>query len=372
MLRAQKWVISPFRMLQSRPWPLSTAVASVLDEAQPIEEEQTPYYDPKRFYPTRLGEILNGRYQVATKLGYGTGSTVWLARDLSQWRWLPDRFVAIKINAADRANKRTAERELDITQHISKADPRHEGWHFVRVLADSFTLKGPSSDHICLVFEPLREPLWILKDRFEGNTIPLELLKIMVQMLLHGLDYLHRVCHIIHSDLKLDNIMVRLEDKSILERDARDEYENPLPQKIYDDRTMYLSRNNYGRPSSFTGIISITGFGLSVKGDSLPNGCIQVEPYRAPEVILDAGWTYSSDVWNLGVMLWDLLENKPLFEAVDPLENEYDDLSHLAYITALLGPPPKELLARGKRASNFYNSEGCSNGNQKIVVQRRN
>ena len=52
------------------------------------------------------------------------------------------------------------------------------------------------------------------------------------------------------------------------------------------------------------------------------------------------------------------MEDKNLFEAVDPLKNEYDDRCHLAYITALLGPPPKELLTRGRRTSMFYNSEG--------------
>lgn len=97
--------------------------------------------------------------------------------------------------------------------------------------------------------------------------------------------------------------MVRLEDQSILVKDALDEYNNPLPQKKYDDRTIYLSRNNYGRPASVTGIVSITDFGLSVRGDGPYNGCIQAEPYRAPEVILDVGWTYSSDIWNLGVMV---------------------------------------------------------------------
>ena len=55
------------------------------------------------------------------------------------------------------------------------------------------------SGHICLVFEPLREPIWLLNERFEGNTIPSEILKIMVQMLLHGLDYLHTECHIVHT-----------------------------------------------------------------------------------------------------------------------------------------------------------------------------
>lgn len=105
------------------------------------------------------------------------------------------------------------------------------------------------------------------------------------------------------TDLKPDNVMVRLEDKSILERDARNENEKPLPQKKYDDRTIYLSRNNYGQPTSVTGIVSITDFGLSVHGDVSNNGCIQAEVYRAPEVILEAGWTYSADIWNLGVMV---------------------------------------------------------------------
>ena len=63
---------------------LSTAVAPIIDESQPMKEESTPYYNPKRFYPTRLGEVVNGIYQVATKPGYGTSSTVWLARDLCQ------------------------------------------------------------------------------------------------------------------------------------------------------------------------------------------------------------------------------------------------------------------------------------------------
>jgi serine/threonine-protein kinase SRPK3 len=96
--------------------------------------------------------------------------------------------------------------------------------------------------------------------------------------------------------------VVRLEDKFILERDAHDEFDNPLPQKICEDRTIYLSRNNHGRPISLTGIVSITDFELSVRGDGPHNGCIQAEPYHAPEVILDAGWTYSSDIWSLGVM----------------------------------------------------------------------
>lgn len=72
------------RPLKHRFWPLSTAAAPRLDISKPIEEELTPYYDPCRFYPARLGDVLGGRYQIATKLGFGSSSTVWLARDLNQ------------------------------------------------------------------------------------------------------------------------------------------------------------------------------------------------------------------------------------------------------------------------------------------------
>ena len=75
----------PFRLLKCRPWPQSMAVSELLDSNKPMEEEKTPYYDILRFYPSRIGEVLNDRYQIATKLGYGTNSTVWLARDLHQF-----------------------------------------------------------------------------------------------------------------------------------------------------------------------------------------------------------------------------------------------------------------------------------------------
>ena len=57
--------------------------------------------------------------------------------------------------------------------------------------------------------------------------------------------------------------------------------------------------------------------------------------------------------------LWDLLEGEKLFGAVNPnKDDEYDDQLHLAHITALLGPPPIELLVRGRRTPMFYQHDG--------------
>lgn len=85
----------PVRALQQRPWPLSKRVAPNLPIRDAVEEERTPNYDPARFYPARLGDLLHDRYQLATKLGYGSSSTIWLARDFGQFVLLvrPKHFM---------------------------------------------------------------------------------------------------------------------------------------------------------------------------------------------------------------------------------------------------------------------------------------
>lgn len=109
----------------------------------------------------------------------------------------------------------------------------------------------------------------------------------------------------IRIDLKPDNIMVKIEDPSIFQRDAEDEFNNLLPQKHKDGRIIYLARNNYGPLARPTGVIQLVDFDLSVatKPGQIHTGAIQAEIYRAPEVVLDFGYTYSADIWSLGVMV---------------------------------------------------------------------
>ncbi|KAJ5130508.1 uncharacterized protein N7515_006547 [Penicillium bovifimosum] len=351
----------PLKVLRQTPWALSSALPPRIDPSLSIEEENSPYYEPAYFYPARIGEVLNDRYQIATKLGHGSRSTVWLARDLHQWRWSNERYVALKINSNNtHARKVAGSIELEVLRHITRAKRQHEGWQFVRKLLDSFSVQGISGSHVCLVSEPLRESLAKYCQRWQGGVMPPEIFKIILQEILQAIDYLHTECHIIHTDLKPDNIMIRLEDRGLLSQDALDEFENPLPQKHCNDgRIIYLSRKGYGRLKDIIGLIEVIDFDLAVQGDIPQDGCIQAEVYRAPEVILDKGYTYSADIWSLGVMLWDFLEGRTLFEAVDPrIIEDYDGETHLAYITSLLGPAPKDFVGQGKRTSMFYTAAG--------------
>lgn len=67
---------------RSEPRNFPTKGFDVINKDQLIEEERMLEYNPDHFYPVRLGEVFNGRFQTVAKLGYGSSSTIWLARDL--------------------------------------------------------------------------------------------------------------------------------------------------------------------------------------------------------------------------------------------------------------------------------------------------
>ncbi len=67
-------------------WPrlsFPTDGFSVLNATGTYEEERLPFYQPENFYPVKLGQVFKEQYQIVSKVGYGTQSTVWLCRDLA-------------------------------------------------------------------------------------------------------------------------------------------------------------------------------------------------------------------------------------------------------------------------------------------------
>lgn len=105
-------------------------------------------------------------------------------------------------------------------------------------------------------------------------------------------------------DIKLDNIMVGFEDSSVIEDFVRAQSQAPMPRKVRDGRSIYQSHNDFGSLKSSFVLPKIADFGLAQYGkNDFQRHPIQPDHYRAPEVILGAGWTYSADIWNLGVLV---------------------------------------------------------------------
>ena len=108
-------------------------------------------------------------------------------------------------------------------------------------------------------------------------------------------------CVLIALDIQSRDIHLRIEDSSILKSFELFELENPAPRKIYNDRVVYESRG-LKKPAQF-GRPILCDFGEARFGALLHTDMIQPSVYRSPEVILIMAWTYSTDIWNVGVMV---------------------------------------------------------------------
>ncbi|KAG8765914.1 hypothetical protein FRC12_007195 [Ceratobasidium sp. 428] len=324
----------------------------------PIAEENLPYYNPKHYYPVRVGEVLNDTFLVTNKLDYGLISTIWLARDLRRWSWENNRYVVLKMFSNNEDFKHIFEHETMYHKHIMDVAPNHPGLFSIRKAYDSFTAQGPAGPHVCLVCEPMVESFSTYQQRFDDKKASIPAIKLTVWLMLSALDYLHRKCRLIYTDITLSNILMSANDLIVLDQAAREEYtDRPAPRKVLNDRIIYSPRSTLSEHTSYIGFPKLADFRDVMPGAAgIPlNYTIQFPPYRSPEVVLGAEWSYSTDVWNLGVLIWDMLEGRHLFEGLDPYRLEYGKPVHLAQMIALLGSPPAELLARGAKSSDYFN-----------------
>jgi serine/threonine-protein kinase SRPK3 len=104
------------------------------------------------------------------------------------------------------------------------------------------------------------------------------------------------------TDIKPDNIMFSVPDDDLIFQELeQEELRNPSPGKELDGRTIYIS-SQLGRPTEFGPPVPCD-FGSAVLGNIGHTEDIQPNIYRAPEVILEAPWGYSVDIWNVGCMV---------------------------------------------------------------------
>lgn len=83
-------------------------------------------------------------------------------------------------------------------------------------LLNHFTVRGVNGVHTCLVFEALGCSLYrlIVRNNYQGLAVGH--VKAIVRQVLHGLDYLHTRCHIIHTDIKPENILLVVDNAAAM------------------------------------------------------------------------------------------------------------------------------------------------------------
>lgn len=401
------------QLLKPLPPPSINPGSVVIDE-----EEKPSDYDQGGYHLVQIGERFhNDRYLVIRKLGWGHFSTVWLAQDTKL-----DRHVALKVVKSASHYTETAEDEIKLLERVYSANPCHPGYHHVVSLLDHFKHAGPNGTHTCMVFEVLGENLLGLIKRYEYRGIPEPIVRDIARQILLGLDYLHRECGIIHTDLKPENVLICIEDVERVIRaelahspltspgpaqsslvgvppsegragnfTPRDPPSNPgawitgsrpLPSPrgsftALDKLGFQMSKihtpqfspdSDHPRHSSDSATDDATGYGLIiVKIADLGNASwvtnhftddIQTRQYRSPEAIIGAPWGRRVDIWSAGCMFFELLTGDYLFNP-DAVAKRYSkDDDHIAQIIELLGPFPFEFAMSGKFSLDIFNRRG--------------
>ncbi|PYH39103.1 kinase domain protein [Aspergillus neoniger CBS 115656] len=316
-----------------------------------LEEEKLPFYKPDQFYPVHIGELLKSRYRVLGKLGYGSYSTVWLCHEKSE-----QRYVAVKVLTKNDSSK-TLSGELRIYDHLSKVKSFHIGGSYIRGLYDAFDITTPDGTYPCLVHPPMHMSLHDLRMLSSSRRLSELLLKETLKCILQALDFLHTEANVVHTDIKPSNIMLSIDDPSILTDLKISEQQAPTPKKTIDStRSIYTSRKLRLPKDMLWGQPVLCDLGQARIGPS-HRGIIQPNIYKAPEVLFDMEWGFSVDIWNLGVMIWDVFENKHLFDALDE-DGDYSPSHHVAEMVGFLGLPPLSFIDRSRETRNVFTDDG--------------
>ncbi|CAH8581041.1 unnamed protein product [Schistosoma bovis] len=187
----------------------------VLEEEEILGSDDDEQEDPRDYciggyHPVKIGQVYNSRYHVVRKLGWGHFSTVWLCWDLCS-----KRFVAMKVVKSAPHYTETALDEIKLLSCVRESAPDDPFRKKTVQLLDDFRVSGVNGNHVCMIFEVLGHNLLKLIIRSQYRGIPLENVRSIIKQTLQGLHYLHTKCHIIHTDIKPENILVCISDSQI-------------------------------------------------------------------------------------------------------------------------------------------------------------
>ncbi|KAK0218261.1 kinase-like domain-containing protein [Armillaria fumosa] len=315
----------------------SSATAPVIPKAEPgvtvlapawvLKEEDRKRYIPGGYHPTHVGDNYAGkRYTITGKLGWGEYSTVWLARDNEA-----SIDVALKI-MTDEATQTPQLCELEFVKHLRRQNPSHVGYPHVVYLTDSFYIDGPHGRHLCV------------------NTVQ----KRIMRDVLYALDYVHSDCNIIHTDVKITNVVVT----APLEEMPEEGVGALIPAQLYtfpassdNDTPVTITKSiqivpDLNDPEAwFPYSFKLIDFGVDKTDQHFTQEVCPVG-IRPPEVALRAGW---------GKPLYGMLVGKPLFPV------RCDPLFLPAYQLQALGEFPASLRNRSRISKAWFNDDDVSN-----------
>ncbi|KAF5310126.1 hypothetical protein D9619_010370 [Psilocybe cf. subviscida] len=333
-------------------------------------------YFPGAFHPIHIGDLFkSGRYTVVHKLGHGSYSTVWLAKDSTT-----ETFVSLKVLAADPAkwsgNPNSVREELEV--HSRLRDAAHEpGKDFVAHLIDDFVHVGPNGEHQCIVTELLGPPLASdIDDLYDNDILPAVTSKAIIKQVASAVQFLHRN-NIAHGDLNMGNILLTSPKLSSLSNDDVEHYFGQVAKFVVKDGVegvwkpphapqyivcapdpLPLLELCLSDPANVH--VKLCDFSESsiVTPDGQPKKMNMPLMFRAPEVILTKPLmpALSTDIWALAVLFHVVSTGgRPIFKYKYHRHSEDDILKD---IVLRLGKLPEPFWSAWDERAQFFDEDG--------------
>lgn len=268
--------------------------------------------------------------QVVRTLGEGTFGKVIECLDL-HGRSGPEK-VALKIIRNVEKYREAAKLEINVLHKVKSLD-RYGDSLCIRMI-DFFNYHG----HMCISFDILGLSVFdFLKDN-GYQSYSLDQVRHISWQLCKAVRFLHNN-HLTHTDLKPENILFVNSDADV----------------SYDP----LKKSDFRRVKSSE--IQLIDFGSATFDDEHHSTIVSTRHYRAPEVILELGWSQPCDVWSVGCIIFELYTGFTLFQT-------HDNLEHLAMMERILGAIPYSMARRTKKTKYF--NHGTLRWNEKSAEGR--
>uniref|UniRef100_A0A672PCQ1 dual-specificity kinase n=1 Tax=Sinocyclocheilus grahami TaxID=75366 RepID=A0A672PCQ1_SINGR len=252
--------------------------------------------------------------EIASTLGEGTFGRVMQCIDHRRG----GAHVALKIIKNVEKYKEAARLEINVLERINEKDPENK--NLCVQMFDWFDYHG----HMCISFELLALSTFdFLK---ENNYLPYSISQVrhMAYQICLAVKFLHEN-KLTHTDLKPENILFVNSDFTITYN----------VEKKRDERTVKNTA------------VRVVDFGSATFDHEHHSTIVSTRHYRAPEVILELGWSQPCDVWSIGCILFEYYLGFTLFQT-------HDNREHLAMMERILGPVPSRMIRKTRKQKYFY------------------
>uniref|UniRef100_A0A1Q3FTR6 dual-specificity kinase n=1 Tax=Culex tarsalis TaxID=7177 RepID=A0A1Q3FTR6_CULTA len=285
------------------------------EDRTPVKKQPSVRDDADGHLIYHTGDILHNRYKILATLGEGTFGRVVKVKDMEM-----DHTMALKVIKNVEKYREAAKLEINALEKIAEKDPTFQ--HLCVKMLDWFDYHG----HMCIAFEMLGLSVFDFLRENNYEPYPMDHVRHMAYQLCYAVKFLHDN-KLTHTDLKPENIL-------FVDSEFTTSFNN---RKNRDVRRVKCTD------------IRLIDFGSATFDHEHHSTIVSTRHYRAPEVILELGWSQPCDVWSIGCIMFELYLGITLFQT-------HDNREHLAMMERILGTIPYRM-ARKTRTKYFHHGK---------------